>query len=129
MQSRHKGITLSIHSFEYFFKILFLYFSRLKIAGYSVTTSWFLILCSRYIHAHASFTAKWRRIHMLMRRLPPNGAVQTNQMKATPAIYVPTLYDYNSHLIGCHQRHSELGDKVWLARRAGLIIPPRRDLV
>ena len=54
--------------------------------------------------------------------------VQTNQMKATPAIYVPTLYDYNSHLIGCHRRHSAVGDKVWLARRAGLIIPPRRDL-
>jgi len=78
-----------------------------------------------------------------MQVLPRNGAVytclcddyhgmaqvQTNQMKATPAIYVPTLYDYNSHLIGCHRRHSAVGDKVWLARRAGLIIPPRRDLV
>ena len=77
-----------------------------------------------------------------MQVLPRNGAVytclcddyhgmaqvQTNQMKATPAIYVPTLYDYNSHLIGCHRRHSAVGDKVWLARRAGLIIPPRRDL-
>ena len=44
--------------------------------------------------------------------------VQTNQMKATPAIYVPAIYDYNPHLIGCHRRHSTVDAKVWLARRA-----------
>ena len=43
--------------------------------------------------------------------------VQTNQMKATPAIYVPAIYDYNPHLIGCHRRHFVVDAKVWLARR------------
>jgi len=77
-----------------------------------------------------------------MQVLPRNGAVytrlcndyrgmaqvQTNQMKATPAICVPAIYDYNLHLIGCHRRHFSVDAKVWLARRAGVIIPPRRDL-
>ena len=68
-----------------------------------------------------------------MQVLPRNGAVYTrlcDDYRGTAQVqfYVPAFYDYNSHLIGCHQRHSELGDKVWLARRAGLLIPPRRDL-
>jgi len=69
-----------------------------------------------------------------MQILPRNGAeyprlcndyrgmarVQTNQMKATPAIYVAASYGYNPHLIGCHRRHSAVDAKVWLARRAEL---------
>ena len=53
-----------------------------------------------------------------MQRLQRNGAGATNQMKATPAIYVPGIYDYNPHLIGCHRRQSAVDAKVWLARRA-----------
>jgi len=53
-----------------------------------------------------------------MQRLQRNGAGATNQMKAASAIYVPAIYDYNPHLIGCHQRHSAVDAKVWLARRA-----------
>jgi len=44
--------------------------------------------------------------------------VQTNQMKATPTIYVAASYGYNLHLIGCHRHHSAVDAKVWLARRA-----------
>ena len=32
--------------------------------------------------------------------------VQTNQMEATPAIYVPAIFNYNSHLIGFRPRHT-----------------------
>jgi len=43
------------------------------------------------MHAHATF------YHGMAR-------VQTNQMKATAAIYVLEIYGYNSHLIGWHPR-------------------------
>jgi len=75
-------------------------FSRLKIAGYSVTTSWF--------HAHASLPrdgAVYTRKYNVYRGM---ARVQTNEMKATPAIYVPEINEYNSHLIGCYPRHSRL---------------------
>ena len=72
-----------------------------------------------------------------MQVLPRNGAiytrlhndycgmarVQTDQMKATPTIYMPAIYDYNPHLIGCHWRHSTVDAKVWLARARELLSP------
>jgi len=60
-----------------------------------MTTSWFLILSS-WCHDTRSCNV-YRRM----------ARVQTNQMKATPPLfYVPVIYGYNSHLIGCRPRHS-----------------------
>ena len=63
---------------------------------------------ARYTHAHASLPrdgAVYIRKYNVYRGM---ARVQTNEMKATPAIYVPEIYEYNSHLIGCYPRHSRL---------------------
>jgi len=66
----------------------------------------------------------------LMQRYRRMARLQTNEMKATPAIYVPVNYGYNSHLIGWHWRHSALNAQTlakiaWLdsCARAGLLLP------
>jgi len=93
--------------------------------------SWFLILCSRYIHAHASYTAKWRVYTRLcndysgMRGCNQSNESYTRDLRAA-------IYDYNPHLVVCHRRHSVVDAKVWLARRAWVlfnIIPPGETLM
>ena len=65
----------------------------------------------------------------LMQRYRRMAGLQTREMKATPAIYVPVIYGYNSHLIGWHRRHSALNAQTlakiaWLdsCARAGLLL-------
>ena len=46
-----------------------------------------------------------------MARVQTNG-MQTNGMQGTPAIYVPEIYGYNSHLIVGYRRHSAVNAQL-----------------